>query len=149
MTFPVLPNQTPASRYPLHGLYHPCTTSRRKRKSQLREPHVVSRTPHSGHRGSYKEAINALSFYLTSFEFKSRYKNRSSVFFFQINTRLVLILGHDHFPVLCNLLLTNYFNILPYVAGTRGEGGRSWLKHRATSRKVAGWIPDYVIGIFH
>ena len=63
-----------------------------------------------------------------------------------MNTGLVPILGHDHLPVLCNLLLTNYFDILPYVAGTRG--GRSWLKHRATSRKVAGWIPDYVIGIF-
>ena len=62
MTFPVLPNQTPTSRYPLHGFYHPCTTSRRKRKFPLREPHVVSRTPHSGHRGSYKEVVNALAF---------------------------------------------------------------------------------------
>jgi hypothetical protein len=26
---------------------------------------------------------------------------------------------------------------------------RSWLRHRATSRKVAGLIPDGVIGIFH
>jgi len=33
-----------------------------------------------------------------------------------------------------------------------GEGGtrwRSWLRHYATSRKVAGSIPDDVIGIFH
>ena len=32
------------------------------------------------------------------------------------------------------------------------EGGtrwRSWLRHCATSRKVAGSIPDGVIGIFH
>ena len=33
-----------------------------------------------------------------------------------------------------------------------GVGGtlcRSWLKYCATSRKVAGSIPDCVIGIFH
>jgi len=64
VTFPVLPNQDPESRYPLQGLYRPCTTSKRKRKFQLREPHVVSRTPHSGHRGSYKEVVNALACYL-------------------------------------------------------------------------------------
>jgi hypothetical protein len=28
-------------------------------------------------------------------------------------------------------------------------GGRSWLRHCATSRKDAGSIPDVVIGIFH
>jgi hypothetical protein len=26
---------------------------------------------------------------------------------------------------------------------------RSWLRHCATRRKVAGSIPDYVTGIFH
>ena len=35
----------------------------------------------------------------------------------------------------------------------QGEGGgtqwRSWLRHCATGRKVAGSIPDGVIGIFH
>ena len=31
----------------------------------------------------------------------------------------------------------------------RGTRWRSWLRHCATSRKVAGPIPDYVIGIFH
>ena len=33
-----------------------------------------------------------------------------------------------------------------YIKGTRQ---RSWLRHCATSRKVAGSIPDGVIGIFH
>ena len=28
-------------------------------------------------------------------------------------------------------------------------GWRSWLRHCATSRKVAGSIPDCIIGIFH
>jgi len=32
------------------------------------------------------------------------------------------------------------------ISGTRS---RSWLRHCATSRKVAGSIPDGVIGIFH
>jgi len=30
-----------------------------------------------------------------------------------------------------------------------GTRWRSWLRHCATSRKVAGSIPDSVIGIFH
>jgi hypothetical protein len=25
---------------------------------------------------------------------------------------------------------------------------RGWLRFYATSRKVVGWIPDYVIGVF-
>ena len=29
------------------------------------------------------------------------------------------------------------------------RGARGWLRHCATSRKVAGSIPDGVIGIFH
>jgi len=31
----------------------------------------------------------------------------------------------------------------------RGTRWRSWLRYCATSRKVAGSIPDGVIGIFH
>ena len=31
----------------------------------------------------------------------------------------------------------------------RGMRWRSWLRHCATSRKVAGSIPDSVFGIFH
>jgi hypothetical protein len=33
--------------------------------------------------------------------------------------------------------------------GTEGTRWRGWLRHCATSRKVAGSIPDGVIGIFH
>ena len=33
--------------------------------------------------------------------------------------------------------------------GQWGTRWRSWLRHGATSRKVAGSIPDGVIGIFH
>ena len=33
-------------------------------------------------------------------------------------------------------------------AGEPGTRWRSWLKHRAASRNVAGSIPDGVIGIF-
>ena len=40
--------------------------------------------------------------------------------------------------VLMNILFVN-----------RGKRWRSWLRHYATSRKVAGSIPDDVIGIFH
>jgi hypothetical protein len=34
---------------------------------------------------------------------------------------------------------------MPYKGGT---GWRSWLRHCATSRKVAGSIPDGAIGIY-
>ena len=34
------------------------------------------------------------------------------------------------------------------IYGTGGTRWRSWLRHCATSRKVAGSIPDGVIGIF-
>ena len=40
-----------------------------------------------------------------------------------------------------------FFTFTPFkLWGTRW---RSWLRHGATSRKVAGSIPDGVIGIFH
>jgi hypothetical protein len=37
-------------------------------------------------------------------------------------------------------------SLLPFLRGTRW---RSWLRHRATSRKVAGSISGGVIGIFN
>ena len=43
-------------------------------------------------------------------------------------------------------LLTNCIPIMIPVRGTRW---RSWLRHCAKSRKVAGSIPNGVIGIFH
>ena len=36
-----------------------------------------------------------------------------------------------------------------YPLTERGTGWHSWLRHCATGRKVAGLIPDDVIGIFH
>jgi len=39
-----------------------------------------------------------------------------------------------------------YFIMLPFLVG--GTLWRSWLRHCATSRKVAGSIPDGVIEIF-
>ena len=39
-----------------------------------------------------------------------------------------------------------YIYIYIYIWGTRW---RSWWRHCATSRKIAGSIPDGVIGIFH
>jgi hypothetical protein len=38
---------------------------------------------------------------------------------------------------------------LTIVAAPRSERWRSWLTHYATDQKVAGSIPDGVIGIFH
>ena len=44
------------------------------------------------------------------------------------------------------ILNRHYFRIGQTAGGTRW---RSWLRHCATSWKVAGAIPDGVIGIFH
>jgi hypothetical protein len=44
----------------------------------------------------------------------------------------------------------NYQSIFRYTMyKTNGGTWRSWLRHCATSWKVAGLIPDSVIGIFH
>jgi hypothetical protein len=39
-----------------------------------------------------------------------------------------------------------FYLILKVTAGTRW---RSWLKHFATNRKVTGWIPEGIIGLFY
>jgi hypothetical protein len=44
-------------------------------------------------------------------------------------------------------ILANYLK--RFIGYIRGKRWRSWLRHCATSRKVAGSIPDGVIGIFH
>ena len=46
-----------------------------------------------------------------------------------------------------NLSTNVFLNIV--VGRARGTRWRSWLRYCATSRKVAGSIPDGVIGIFH
>ena len=38
---------------------------------------------------------------------------------------------------------------MDYTKNSRDTRWRSWLRHCATSRKVAGSIPDIVIGVFH
>ena len=42
-----------------------------------------------------------------------------------------------------------FFCIWSHTQFIRGTWWRSWLRHCAPSRKVAGSIPDGVIGIFH
>jgi len=50
--------------------------------------------------------------------------------------------------VLINVNLLNNYTVLHHRLGARCWW-RSWLRHCATSRKVAGSIPDGVIRIFH
>ena len=50
----------------------------------------------------------------------------------------------------CDNIYTAYFNIVYIYTHTyRGTQWRSWLRHCATSREVAGSIPGDVVGIFH
>ena len=44
------------------------------------------------------------------------------------------------------IYISEYFGLLYYDGSTRWC---SWLRHCATSRKVAGSTPDGVIGFFH
>ena len=48
-----------------------------------------------------------------------------------------------------SLVHTASINILPTSLTTGGTRWRSWLRHCARSRKVAGSIPDDVVAIFH
>jgi hypothetical protein len=41
------------------------------------------------------------------------------------------------------------FNLISTTVNSWGTRWRSWLRHCATSRKVAGSLPDGVTGIFH
>jgi len=43
----------------------------------------------------------------------------------------------------------NWLEVVEAVYTIRGTRWCSWLRHCATNRKVAGSIPDGVIGVFH
>ena len=60
--------------------------------------------------------------------------------------RWSLMTGSRTFPVEIMLMVAEKYRALRLIGHTRW---RSWLRHCATSRKVAGSIPDRVIGIFH
>jgi len=52
-------------------------------------------------------------------------------------------------PVIIILPMFRLCSLFVYHRRPRGTRWRSWLRHCATSRKVAGSIPDGVSGIFH
>jgi hypothetical protein len=48
-----------------------------------------------------------------------------------------------------NVIKSNFHTEVPQILGATVQNlGCSWLRHCATNRKVAGSIPDGVIGIF-
>jgi len=57
------------------------------------------------------------------------------------------------YTLICTMYMYYVSACFPFFySRTRKSGGtrwRSWLRHCATSRRVAGSIPDDVIGIFH
>ena len=55
--------------------------------------------------------------------------------------------GSNHSLISPNIICKQIFYNVMYNPG--GPRWRSWLRHWATSQKVAGAIPDGVIGIFH
>ena len=57
--------------------------------------------------------------------------------------------GKDGRYVGLTTLQRKCYNILIITQVKWGTRWRSWLRHRATSWKVAGSIPDDVIAIFH
>ena len=52
-------------------------------------------------------------------------------------------------PVRIHGVERNSCSILLLALMVRGTRWRSWLRHYATSRKVAGSIPDWMNGMFH
>jgi len=70
-------------------------------------------------------------------------QRNSDSHFFRIQIRRQLIEVYLGLPQIFN---TNFKTVLHINGGTRW---RSWLRHCATSRKVAGLILDGLIGIFH
>ena len=58
-----------------------------------------------------------------------------------------IILTNKLIPTGTVIVITSLFTLYYYLK--RGTWWRSWLRHCATSRKVAGSIPDGVAGIFH
>ena len=61
--------------------------------------------------------------------------------------RFVANVRSGHLQAGYTIVPISLFNVRTAV--NRGTRWRSWLSHCATSRKVAGSIPDGVIGIFH
>jgi hypothetical protein len=57
----------------------------------------------------------------------------------------ILICGNEHWQQ----TYMNISNDIPFTQHAWGTRWRSWFRNCATSRKVAGSIPDGVIGIFH
>jgi len=64
---------------------------------------------------------------------------------------LLALLGAHHIHYVSRIRVNGYpySNMPPGITDKRGTGWRGWLRHWATSRRVAGSIPDGVIGIFH
>jgi hypothetical protein len=72
-----------------------------------------------------------------------------------IDVRIKISASEILWPYLCssfcistNIMYKLQIFIITYVTNW-GTRWRNWLRHCATSRKVAGSIPDGVIGIFH
>ena len=62
-------------------------------------------------------------------------------------SNVVRVDGHEGSMILKRPVVTYFKSASPY--SVRGTRWRCWLRHCATSRKVAGSIPDGVTGIFH
>ena len=56
---------------------------------------------------------------------------------------------HLQTAVQCHEFLLPLFQFMYFYNLRRGTQWRSWLRHCATSQKVAGSIPNGIIGIFH
>jgi len=75
-----------------------------------------------------------------------------------VETQISHIVSFSYYTSTANLLAflplaMNYSAVdigyLWPITGQTGYAGRGLLRHCAASRKVRGWIPDGVVGIFH
>ena len=67
---------------------------------------------------------------------------------YHIGNKLAKFLTASDLKFICKILF-QFKIFLQYTLQWGGPRWRSWLRHCATSQKVAGSIPDGVIGISH
>jgi hypothetical protein len=98
-------------------------------------------------RGPWLEASRSGQGLIISFFYNEFHKKRgiSWVILFSVSKE-------KHFPV--KLLMKTWEHIFSYIIKRLARNWGTlpvaqWLRHCATSRKVAGWISDGVTGIFH
>ena len=119
--------------------------------------HAPSEQKRVDSKGSCHEVLEQVFDNFPKYHMKfSRFLQSCTNFDLKISSKKTKSLIISKEPLKCTLQVYNTtieqvtsFNYLGVQTTSGGPRWRSWLRHCATSQKVAGSIPDGVIGIFH